>query len=399
MIALLLVSFGAAGLSGFSNEAMGIWKAYFFEPLLVFILILNVFRGRMEKIIWPLAGSALIVSMLAIFQKFTGLFIDNPLWAAENTRRVVSFFGYPNAVGLYLGPIILLLVGFFMQILFKQIPNSKSQITSKFQILNLKSQALSLVFIVITIILSLLSAYFARSEGALLGITVALVFFGLSAGKGLRVASISVLAALAIMLIISAPARSYVINKITLNDFSGQVRKLQWLETWQMLKSGYLFFGSGLANYQAAIKPYHQEGFYYNSDNDPDFHRKLIIFDNAYRRKYWQPLEIYLYPHNIFLNFWTELGLAGMVLFAWIIAKYFYLGISNCGLVIIKGENKFLNLGLLGSMIVLVIHGLVDAPYFKNDLAVLFWLLIAMMSLSKIDNKNKKMIDIKTVWH
>ena len=29
-------------------------------------------------------------------------------------------------------------------------------------------------------------------------------------------------------------------------------------------------------------------------------------------------------------------------------------------------------------MVVLLVHGLVDTPYFKNDLSVLFWLIIGL---------------------
>ncbi|MBU4455705.1 hypothetical protein KJ586_04315, partial [Patescibacteria group bacterium] len=113
IVLLLIVSFAAAGVAGFSASAMGIWKAYFFEPALVFILVFNVFgkhtnetnierKERIKingvaKILWPLAISAFVVSVFAIYQKFTGAFIFNELWAAEETRRVTSFFGYPNA--------------------------------------------------------------------------------------------------------------------------------------------------------------------------------------------------------------------------------------------------------------------------------------------------------------
>lgn len=37
-------------------------------------------------------------------------------------------------------------------------------------------------------------------------------------------------------------------------------------------------------------------------------------------------------------------------------------------------------MGLLSAMVVIVVHGLVDVPYFKNDLAVMFWALVAMIS-------------------
>jgi O-antigen ligase len=90
-----------------------------------------------------------------------------------------------------------------------------------------------------------------------------------------------------------------------------------------------------------------------------------------------------MYPHNILLNFWVELGIAGMLLFIWIIGKYFWWGFK-----ILKNklslENKYLVLGLIGAMTVIVVHGLVDVPYFKNDLSCLFWILIAMLSLLKL---------------
>jgi len=96
-------------------------------------------------------------------------------------------------------------------------------------------------------------------------------------------------------------------------------------------------------------------------------------------------LEIYLYPHNLVLNFWSELGLAGLLLFIWIILKYFWLGISSLSL---RGSasdrsnlttEKYLVIGLISAMVVIIVHGLVDVPYFKNDLAIMFWLLAATM--------------------
>ncbi|MEK7202901.1 MAG: O-antigen ligase family protein [Patescibacteria group bacterium] len=372
IILLLIISFIAVGVAGFSAGTFGVWKAYFFEPILFFILIINIFQRETDrkKILWPLAISALLVSLVAIFQKITGAFIFNEFWATTNTRRVVSFFGYPNAIGLFLGPIILILVGWLVQ----TIVNYKLQAE---QIFNLKK--IKLFFIInIVIILSVLSIYFAKSKGAILGVVAGLVVFGLLAGKKARAVVLLLIIIFSLAVCFCQPCKKSVIENITLNNLSGQIRQQQWRETWQMLKNGRIIFGAGLANYQKTVQPYHQAGIFFNNNNDPDFHRKTV-FNVNFRRTHWQPTEIYLYPHNIILNFWSELGLAGLLLFIWIIGKYFYISAANC-----KSQTancKFLNLGLLGAMIVIVAHGFVDVPYFKNDLAILFWLLVAMTSL------------------
>jgi hypothetical protein len=53
-----------------------------------------------------------------------------------------------------------------------------------------------------------------------------------------------------------------------------------------------------------------------------------------------------------------------------------------------KGAERYIILGLIGAMVVMIVHGMVDVPYFKNDLAVMFWVLIALMGIVKINEIN-----------
>ena len=98
------------------------------------------------------------------------------------------------------------------------------------------------------------------------------------------------------------------------------------------------FFGAGLAGYPKIFSPYHKATY----------------------------IEIYQYPHNIILNFWSELGLLGLIALLWLIIQFTRTALQ---------QKQY---RLLACMLVIVIHGLVDVPYFKNDLAVFFWLLIAL---------------------
>jgi O-antigen ligase len=379
IILVIIIALIAAGISGFSNGALGIWKAYFFEPILLFILVFNVFPKRQDlsKILWALLVSVAGVSLLAIFQKITGLFIANPFWAAADTRRAVSWFGYPNAVGLYLAPLVLIFIGW----LFSITAQDKVRATSQKIIIGL------------TIIASLLAIYSARSEGALFGVAIGLLIFGLFAGARQRIITLVFLAAVVGGTFWFAPTGNFIATKLTLHDLSGQIRLQQWKETMTMLSHGRILTGAGLDNYQKAIKPYHQAGIFFNSDNLPNFDSR-VYGSAVLRAKYWQPVEIYMYPHNIFLNFWSELGLAGALLFAWLIGKYLFISLKlTAALGRDQNPEKYLALGLATAMVTIIAHGLVDAPYFKNDLSAMFWIFFALLGALNLSYKNRSLKD------
>ncbi|OIO07346.1 hypothetical protein AUJ35_02245 [Candidatus Falkowbacteria bacterium CG1_02_41_21] len=381
IVALLLISYGAVFVAALSSSALGIFKAYFLEPIIWFILVINILgkeKKASEKIIWSMLISALLVSAVAIYQKITGQFIFNEFWANEATRRAVSFFGYPNAVGLYLAPIVVIMISFLQQKLFSNSDNKT------------RKNILEIVIIAVAIILSLLSIYFAKSEGALAGIVAAVIFYGLLVNKKMRQVTLATLV-IGLMFIVSPPKLlDYAKHKIILTNLSGQIRREQWIETKKMLSSNYAWIlGAGLSQYPIKVLPYHQEGIFVKND-DPNWLQKVRT-SAAYRAQVWQPTEVYMYPHNIFLNFWTELGLLGMLLFTWIIGKYIY-----CAIKLFRSESRrkrvdrFVILGLGAAMVAILVHGLVDVPYFKNDLAVFFWLLVAFLGLYLVDYKNKE---------
>lgn len=391
---LLIVAFISIAIVGFSNSAFGVFKAYFFEPILVYILIFNVFFVntnltnekrilRITNVVLPLVASALCVSIYALLQKF-GL-----LYSPENfLPRVTGVFFYPNAVGLYLGPLVPIFIGYLFSY-------NTQHATHNIQKL----------FFIATIVLSLAAVFFAKSEGALIGLLVALfimVIFWIFIRFKFNLLIPKVIVAIIFLFVVTSPfiflkiipeykyfnfkseTLNYITDKTMLKDFSGEVRKQQWRETWQMLLASpkNFIFGVGLSGFQSGVKQYHQEGIFFNKDRDADFRNKLVWSDDSYKIKNWRPVEVYMYPHNFVLNVWSELGLAGLILFIFVIVKsikYLVLSIKNCDCIA---------LGLLGSFIVIIIHGLVDVPYFKNDLAVMFWVFVAIVGMLNLENKN-----------
>lgn len=369
IIAWLLVSFAAVGVGGWTLNAFGIWRAYFFEPLLLFIVVVNIFntREKLNRLFAALGLSVAVVALFAAYQYATGNLIPNPTWAAAAGRRATSFFPYPNAVGLFAAPIMFIVVGAF----------AAAWARTK------KLFAIQTWPWLIGIVLCLGAIVMARSEGAAFASAVCFVLFGLFASRRLRIITLGLFIAGGIVLIMSAPLRTYVMKSVALQNFSGQVRRVQWKETLIMLRDGRELRGAGLANYQTAVKPYHQEGLFVKND-DPDFQRK-VMFNADYRKQVWQPLEIYLYPHNIILNFWSELGAAGVIVFLWLVVLFFYYGIASFRTAARQQDPfAYAILGLTLALVATSIHGLVDVPYFKNDLAALFWLMMAAMAVIRV---------------
>ncbi len=317
------------------HNAAGIWKAYFIEPILFFfIFIKSIKKENLKNIFLVLNLQVFLLGLLAIYQKFTGALIVNPFWATEATRRVTSVFPYPNALALYLAPLIILLLGYFIF----EIKNLKLFQNSKLKIKNY----IAIYYQIIVIVLSILAVYYTKSKGALLGLLAGIIFYAIFF-KGYRkyfLATLGVIVLLSFYLFGTNKINISGTSTVTGGD-SISVRTTMWSETWQMLRQKSIL-GAGLNGYQNAVAPFHKKSY----------------------------IEIYLYPHNIFLNFWSEIGLLGLLAFLGIIIWFYKAGFSG------QGDIKII---LMSSMTVLLVHGLVDVPYFKNDLAILFWVIIGLL--------------------
>ena len=82
-------------------------------------------------------------------------------------------------------------------------------------------------------------------------------------------------------------------------------------------------------------------------------------------------------PHNIFLAFSTQLGLFGLSDFILILCIIGYL-FHNQTARQAKNSSPFQILAF-SYFIYFIIHGLIDTPYFKNDLSLIFWIMLAGM--------------------
>ncbi len=356
-----------------TRAALGEWKAFYVEPIVVFLILITSlnqerdsdnknanFKMQIPKyfaicnlqsaILFALTISALLTSILAIYQHFTGWLVPYDFWQNESTFRVTAWYGFPNAVGLFLAPIIPL--AFYLLI------KTNKQETNKYKKINFKYWILNIVCI-LSLVSSLLAIIYAKSTGALVALAAGLIFFLFFYNKKTRWLAIII----SILGISSILGLSGIRQELLFQDRSGQLRLNMWAETTEFLKT-HPIAGAGLASYTQAIKPY--------------------------RIDKW--IEVFHHPHNIFLTMWVNTGLLGLFSFVWIIVSIF-----NFKFLIFKcrfhrasstesgqfNNLSIFNLCVLTSLVVILVMGLVDSPYIKNDLAILFWLLPALLITSR----------------
>ncbi|MAG11935.1 MAG: hypothetical protein CMI52_03975 [Parcubacteria group bacterium] len=330
-IAVLLI---AASISIFTSPdttaAAGIWKAYFLEPILFFTVFIDVVRTKKELrlVVNALAFVAAAIAIATVAQALNWLPTLEP-WKTDH--RYTGLFPYPNAVGLFLAPLIPIFVA-----------------SSKCLCKRWDS-----ILLMLTALISLLAIFMAQSEGAVVALTGSIIIWGLFRGRRFRFGSITAIIT-AIFIIQTQPL---ILDKLLLKDWSGTVRRLMWQDTVTMI-THHPIAGAGLSGYPAAFAKYHKH----------------------------PAIEIFQYPHNIILNTWSEIGLLGLIAFIAIIAYFGFILLTRP-----KTKHSYFQHALGVSMLILVIHGIVDVPYFKNDLSILFWIIVGMLIANPhIDTDTKK---------
>ncbi len=319
---LLLGVYIVAGIFGvivapFVTPALGLFKAYIIEPVVFFVVVAGSVRRERDMVVlwWALGLSAVVVAGVALMQYATGWGIPDP-WQALPDRRATAWYGYPNAVGLYLAPILAVWIG---QLIHRP----------------MSARLRTLVALVCVVLFTALLA--SRVDGAVIAVsaaTLVLMFFHRWRWYAVATAVVGLTGVL-----LYAPTRQILLFQ----DVSGDVRRALWRGTWSLLQQQPIF-GAGLGNFP-------------------------FVYD-IYRLP--SHVELLQYSHNIVLDFWTELGLLGLL--------WFVITVVVALRVVIQQRTAAPHLlPLLGGLTVVLVYGMVDVPIFKNDLVILFWTWLALI--------------------
>ena len=336
------------------RRSAGVLKGWFFDPLLAASILFFVLENKRQ-----LYQLAIALSVMAAALSWYGLLdFYVPVVGVYNDylARLDSIFQSANYHTMLTGPIIILGLALWL-------------FDSDFR----RSRLFTLLTIG-TLVINLWAFYLTYSYGGYLGLSFGLVVILLALywqrshrRKLFKTFSAAFLLILTFTIIAIFSSSKFERDFLNLRGVSAVRGRVEIWRTSAALVKESPIVGLGLGNFD--------EGYVRKAEQV--LHRK--------------PLEaVVIHAHNLFLNFWIEAGLLGLLailsLFvtAAILVKRTFRG--ELGLVIGAG----------GALAVIFGHGLIDTPYFKNDLSYLFWLLFAILLLINYwQNKQNRELGMK----
>lgn len=309
------------------RESTREYRTVVIEPVIYFFLARAWLReGALRHIaLWAFVGGATLISLLALGQVATG----RGVVAVEGVRRALGTYDHPNALALFL-----LRAGTFGAAFLALGPTPR----------RIRAGWLAPLLIVAALFLTF-------SRGALVGLAIAIVLLGIVIG--LRRAAPGLLAAAVIVVALLALAGA---GLTILREGSGSIglRRMIWASTLAMIRDNPVF-GVGL------------DQFYYQ-------YAPRYVAPAAWGERFTS------HPHNLFLDFWTRLGIMGFAWLVWILGAL--AAVAAHGWRASAGPGRRLLFAAAIAAAAATVHGLVDNFYFLIDLAFIWWFLLALIAIA-----------------
>jgi O-antigen ligase len=314
------------------SAALGLYRAYILEPIAFFLALSHAVRSwaQARPILLGLAISGIA---LALPNEYVVLQAIRHHSLNLAGAPPVAIYQTPNAVALFLVPLIALAAAIAIYS-----PDRRDRWAA-----------------VAYLLLTLPAALLTFSRGGYVALLVIGLLLALShRSRVWLVPSLALIAAAFSRIPAVATRIGHQLNPADPNNSLDQRMRL-WKATLRMLQD-HPIFGTGLSGFARNINGYRDVSGY---------------------------SDTLIYPHNILLNFWTETGLLGLAAFAWIFV--------SAGRVAWRGWRagsrswRPLQLGVMLALTGMLVHGLVDVPYLKNDLSLEFWVLLGLSWAGRLE--------------
>lgn len=194
------------------------------------------------------------------------------------------------------------------------------------------------------LILPLIAIYLSSSRGGLLALLAGAIV--LMAWKSYR--------KLAIVLLVSLSVSGFVYFALIPKVGTGDEARLYIYQQSIALIKNHPITGVGPGQFQAALDS--------------------RVGGDEYYQQFVRPYAIH--PHDIFLNYWLSGGILALTGFVWLIWMSLRMSWHSA---------TMSTRAAVGALLAILVHGLFDSSYFKNDLAIIFYLVIFLLLISSAD--------------
>lgn len=300
-------------------RALGLWKAYFFDGFLIYLSALGYLglEGKNRgKLSYYLIYSGVLAAAIALVNYFGGTRSDE--------GRLLDFDGLsPNYLAMYLSPILALDLG----------------------LIALSEKTREKIFCILLAVFFAMVLLMTGSRGAILALGAAVLLLGLYFALKTKFKAAARVGFWAVLILVLAGLGWYFRPDFTSHArkaSSSNVRYYIWSTSLEMIGKNPIW-GVGLSNYQDYFSNLTKDRVNY-----PEF-----ISPQA------------LTAHNLYLQFYLVSSIFGPVVF-----------------IVFILFSKFWNLKNLPAALALMAilaYGLVDTPFFRNDLAGLFWVIMGFL--------------------
>ncbi|MCX6809700.1 MAG: O-antigen ligase family protein [Candidatus Berkelbacteria bacterium] len=296
------------------TRALGLYKAYFVDGFLLFTAIINCEKEEKKTILNLIILAGLITSLNALLQYYFGI-------RAQDNRLLDLDRLSPNYLAMFISPILILSLG---QMIIK--------IKEKIFYLYL---SLSLVFI--------FALFLTGSRGAIIGVLGgAIILISQIVGNkySKKAQKIFIISSLILLILATAYVFKPKWSDMGRAGSSSNIRYYIWSTSVEIIKKNPIL-GVGLSNFQDYFSNLTKDRINY-----PEF-----ISPQA------------LTAHNLYIQLYLAGSIFSLIAFVIFVAS-----------VLKKNKNAI----VLAALVAILVYGLVDTPIFKNDLAVLFWIVLAI---------------------
>ncbi len=361
---VLVAGFFIAGVvalffGGLSQDKLGQFVVLFLQPISVFIITKYSFQNQetKEKFLNPLLVTCYLLlavtGLYALVQYFTLLGVPPEWWGnTAEPKRALAFFLHPNFFALFITPLLAFALPHVTRFIFSnsdvetlnklETQNSNSQNTVIGQMFQPLAEKVKGWLPAVAWLLGAVGLLLSMSRGGWLGLAAACgVYVLILRNKKIFLfALVTVMVMAMVMLVV--PNFRY---RLTL-PFKGEksaVSRMSLAQTGLKMVGDSPVFGKGLLGYSNNFERY-------NTDPGLTHHPT---------------------PHNLYLALWVDTGLLGLLSFLGLSILALWRGI--------RPGRTVAQLGVALAVVAILTHGLVDTPYMKNDLAILFWIIMSFI--------------------